>query len=83
VSEATCDIQIRTATNQEVPMYHYDPTVEKVAKAIAKSQGWDITYSVLTQPNNRAAEFWRMAVAAIEAMTAADSESTSHSEKES
>jgi hypothetical protein len=50
--------------------YEYDPRTEAVARAIAKTQGWDFTddaYCVLQQPARRAMDFWVMAVAAIKA----------------
>jgi hypothetical protein len=55
--------------------YQYDPRIEAAARAIAKTQGWDLrddAYCVFQQPSRRAMDFWVMAAAAV---AAADSQS--------
>jgi hypothetical protein len=55
--------------------YEYDPRIEAAARAIAKTQGWDLrddAYCVLQRPSRRAMDFWEMAVAAVEAADSHD-----------
>jgi hypothetical protein len=55
--------------------YAYDPRIEAVARAIAKTQGWnpgDDACSSIQIPERKLLEYWIMAVAAINAYEAAD-----------
>jgi hypothetical protein len=55
--------------------YAYDPRIEAVARAIAKTQGWNLgdnAYSAIQIPERKLLEYWIMAVAAINAYESAD-----------